>query len=162
MHACKQASKQASVGLAPIIHERNRRDSRLSYLKRAVRAYTVLWLFIVLENVEHCWGEPEQAAPCTWIDFNAEMMSWIASVYECRLCTILTWSDLKPAFIILYGQQAACRWWSFRSCCDKEEVRCSACLNLSRLRYSCQRCTVAVGPALPYQVHEDVQFSGNI
>ena len=24
------------------------------------------------------------------------MMSWIASVYECRLCTTLTWSDLQP------------------------------------------------------------------
>ena len=46
--------------------------------------------------------------------------------------------------IILYGLWAACRWWSVRSCCDKQEVRCRVCLNLSRLRYGCQRCTLAV------------------
>ena len=71
-------------------------------------------------------------------------MNWISSVYECHLYTTLTWSDLNPACIILYSWRAACRWWSVRSCCDKQEVRCHASLNLSRLRYDCQRCTLAV------------------
>ena len=56
----------------------------------------------------------------------------------------LTWSDLNPLCIILYGWWAACQWWSVRSCCDKQKVRCRASLNLSHLRYSCQRCTLAV------------------
>ena len=30
-------------------------------------------------------------------ELHAEMMSWIASVNECRLCTTLTWSDLNLA-----------------------------------------------------------------
>ena len=50
-------------------------------------------------------------------------------------------SQPRPPCIILYGRRAACRWWSGRSCCDKQEVRCRASLNLSRLRYGCQRCT---------------------
>ena len=73
-------------------------------------------------------------------------MSWIGSVYECRLCTILSWSDRNPPCIILYGRRAACHWWSIRSCCDKQEIRCSASLNLSLLCYGCQRCTLAVAP----------------
>ena len=46
--------------------------------------------------------------------------------------------------IILYGLWAACHWWSVHSCCDKLEVWCRECLNLSRLRYGCQWCTLAV------------------
>ena len=94
------------------------------------------------------------------------MMPLNQSVYECRLCMTLTWSNLNPPCIILYSQWAACRWWSVCSCCDKQEVRCRLSLNLSRLRYGCQRCTLAVAkhcPALAIiamQVHEDIQFSG--
>ena len=44
----------------------------------------------------------------------------------------------------LYSLRAACRWWSVRSCCDKQELRYRACINLSRLRYGCQRWTLAV------------------
>ena len=49
---------------------------------------------IILENVEHCGGKPEQAATMVHAHeqtkLNAEMMSWIASVYEYRLYTTLT------------------------------------------------------------------------
>ena len=72
------------------------------------------------------------------------MMSWSGSVYECRLYKTLTWSDLKLLSIILYGRQTACCWWSVHRCCDKQEVRCHASLNLSHLRYDCQRWTPAV------------------
>ena len=73
------------------------------------------------------------------------MKSWISSIYECRLCrTGLTWSDLNLPCIILYSLRAACCWSSVRSCCDKQEVKCHASLNLSRLRYGCQCCTLAV------------------
>ena len=34
---------------------------------------------------------------------HTEVMSWIASVYECRLCTTLTWSNLNPTVYNLYG-----------------------------------------------------------
>ena len=66
------------------------------------------------------------------------IMSWISSVHECCLCTTLT------STIILYSRRAACCWSLVCSCCDKQEVRCCACLNLSRLHYGCQRCTLAV------------------
>ena len=36
-----------------------------------------------------------------------------------------------------------------RSCCDKQEVRCRACFNLSCLRYGCRRCTLAVAQHCP-------------
>ena len=75
---------------------------------------------------------------------HAETKSWISTVYGCSLCRTLTWSDLNPPCIISYGLQAACRWWSVRSCCNKQEVRCRASLNLSRLRNGCQCCTLAV------------------
>ena len=39
---------------------------------------------------------------------------------------------------------AAWHWLSVRSCCDKRKVMCRACLNLSRLCYGCQHCTLAV------------------
>ena len=56
----------------------------------------------------------------------------------------------QPGVYNLYGLRAACRGWSVRSCRDKQEVRCRTCLNMSRLRYGCQRCTLAVAqPALP-------------
>ena len=35
------------------------------------------------------------------------------------------------------------------SCCDKQEVRCHVCLNLSRLCYGSQRCTLAVAQHCP-------------
>ena len=41
------------------------------------------------------------------------------------------------------------RWWSVCSSCDKQEVRCHACLNLSCLRYGCQHCTLAVTQHCP-------------
>ena len=77
------------------------------------------------------------------------MMSWISNGYECRLCMTLTWSDLNPPCIILYGWQAACHWWSVRICSDKQEVRYCASLNLSHLCYGCQRCTLAVAQHCP-------------
>ena len=49
----------------------------------------------------------------------------------------------------LYSLRAAWHWWSVRSCCDKQETRCHACLNLSRLRYIYQHCTVAVAQHCP-------------
>ena len=73
-----------------------------------------------------------------------EMMSWITSVYECRLCTTLNWSDLNPLVYTLYSQRAACRGWLVHSCCGKQEVRCRACLSLSHLCYGCCCCTLAV------------------
>ena len=74
---------------------------------------------------------------------HAEMMSWIASAYESHLCMILTWSH-STKNVILYGLRAACHWWSVHSCCDKQEVRCHACLNLSCLCYGRQRYTLAI------------------
>ena len=74
-------------------------------------------------------------------------MSWIGSIYDCCLCMTFTWSDLNPPCLILYGRRAVCRWWSVHTCCDKQEVfsvRCRASLNLSRLCYGCQRCTLSV------------------
>ena len=69
--------------------------------------------------------------------FHAEMTNLIASVYECRLCMTLTWSDLNRTVYNLYGLRAACHWWLVRS------------FNLSRLRYSCQCCTLAVAQHCP-------------
>ena len=77
-------------------------------------------------------------------------MSWISDVYECHLCTALTWSDLNPACILnLYSLRAACCWWLVCSCHDKQEVSCRACFNLSRLRSGCWRCSLAVGLHCP-------------
>ena len=45
------------------------------------------------------WGKPEQAAS-EQTKLHTEMMSWIASFYECRLYTTLTWSDLNLACLI--------------------------------------------------------------
>ena len=47
--------------------------------------------------------------------------SWITSVYDCCLCTTLTWSNLNPTRCT--GLWAACCWWSLCSSCDKQEVR---------------------------------------
>ena len=94
-------------------------------------------------SLEHCGGEPEQAANMH-MNRLSFTLKWISSVYECRLCTTLTWSDLNLPYIILYGQRPACHWWSVRSCCDKQEVRCRASLNLSCLHYGYQCCTLAV------------------
>ena len=82
---------------------------------------------------------------------NNEMMSWTDSLHVCCLCTTFTWSDLNPGrqCMSLYGLRAACRWWLVRSCCDKQEVRCHTCLNLSRLHYSFQCCTLAVAQHCP-------------
>ena len=51
--------------------------------------------------------------------------------------------DLKRSHPAMYNFV-----WSVRSCCDKQEVRCHASLNLSHLRYGCQRCTLAVTIAM--------------
>ena len=72
------------------------------------------------------------------------MMSWSGSVYECRLCTTLTWSNLNPPCISLFGRQTAYRWWLVRSCYDKQEVRCRVSINLNRFCYDSQRYTLAV------------------
>ena len=55
--------------------------------------------------------------------------------------------------------RAACHWWSVCSCRDKHEVSCRMCFHLRNFRYGCRCCTLAI--AL-HEVHEDVQFSGNI
>ena len=52
--------------------------------------------------------------------------------------------------IILYGQWAACRWWSACSCCVS--------LNLRRLHYGCQCCTLAVAPQLPCKCTRTFNF----
>ena len=102
---------------------------------------------VLLENVEHCGGEPEQAANMHMnrrsftLKWRTESVAFMSVVYA---QPFNTWSDLNLLCIILYGLQAACHWWSVRSCCDKQEVRCHASLNLNCLRYSCQRCTPAV------------------
>ena len=50
-----------------------------------------------LKFLENGGGEPKQAAN---MHINRlSMMSWIGSVYECRLCTTHTWSDLNPTRI---------------------------------------------------------------
>ena len=85
-------------------------------------------------------------ATCTLINsasrWNDELNHWVfmSAVYE---QSFNTWSDLNPACIIWYSLQAACCWWSIRSCCDK---RCCSCLNLNCLSYGCRRCTLAVAP----------------
>ena len=72
-------------------------------------------------------------------------MSWIASVYECRLCIILTWSNLNwQCIICTVCEQPAIDSWSVAAV-----TRCRRRLNLSRLCYSCQRCTLAVAQHCP-------------
>ena len=96
------------------------------------------------------WGGGWASSNCGYMHMNrliklhAEIMSWIASVYECCLCMTLTWSGLNRTMYNLYSLRAACRWWSICSCCDKHKVKCRACLNLSHLHYSCHWCTLAV------------------
>ena len=51
---------------------------------------------------------------------------------------------LRQSQPTMYGLRAVCLWWSICSCYNKQKVRCCACLNLSCLRYGCQRCTLAV------------------
>ena len=51
--------------------------------------YRILW--------EWAWASTYYAHEQTKL--HAEMMSWIASVYECCLCSTLNWSDLYPACI---------------------------------------------------------------
>ena len=115
---------------------------------------------IVTRKCEHCGGEPEQAANMHMNKLSFTLKWW--AELERLWVSFMHYPYLKrsqTAVYILYGRRAACRWWSVRSCCDKQEVRCRASLYLSRLpRYGCQRCTLAVAQ----QVHEDVQFSGNI
>ena len=49
----------------------------------------------------------------------------------------------------VHGLRVVCHWWLVRSYCDQQEVRCYASLNLSRLRYGCQHCTLAVAQHCP-------------
>ena len=77
---------------------------------------------------------------------HAEMMSWIA---ECRLSTTLTWCDLQPGMYNFVRLQVVCRWWSVRRYSDKGEVRYRG--YLSRIRYGCQCCTLAVAQHWPLQ-----------
>ena len=46
-------------------------------------------------------------------------------------------------------EQPAVDAGSVHSYCDKQEVRCRACFKLSRLRYGCRRCTLAVAQHCP-------------
>ena len=60
-------------------------------LQRWCLLVTKSWYILALEEahiVEHCGGKPEQAANMH-MNLHAEMMSWISSVYECRLCMAL-------------------------------------------------------------------------
>ena len=59
-------------------------------------------------------------------------MNWIISIYECGLCMTLTWKS-QSGVHNLYALQAACCWWAVCSCCNKQEVRCCLCFNLSHL-----------------------------
>ena len=68
----------------------------------------------------------------------AELLAFMSVVYA----RITQWSDFNPAG--MYGLWAVCLWWLIRSCCNKQEVRCHTCLNLSCLHYGCQHCTLAV------------------
>ena len=124
----KAASYNAiNCQLWPLHSSRKHSAASLQLVQPREISYKLLSILLVQENVEHCGGEPEQAADMH-MNIHAEMNS---SVYECRLCTTLTWSHLNPPCIILYGLWASCRWWSVCSCCDKQEIRCRASLNLS-------------------------------
>ena len=58
----------------------------------------------ILENVEHCGGEPEQAARIGWASrWNHELNQ---SVDESCLCKTLTWSDLNPLCILILYEPA--------------------------------------------------------
>ena len=150
--ASKQASKHthartqcspASVGLAPI-KEWAPIAFSLTFLSR-----------YMLENVEHCGGEPEQAA-ILWLHMDrlsytlkswAESLAFMSAVYARALPETVSNRQLAV---------------DDDSCRDKQEVRCRTCFNFSRLRYGCRRCTLAVAQHYLYEVHEDVQFSGKI
>ena len=106
-------------------------------------SYELRFKTILLENVKHCGGEPEQAANMHMNTLSFTLKWWAES--ECLCVSFMHNPYLKPAVgIIWYGRGEACRWWSVLSCCDKQEVRRCASLNSSRLRYGCQRCTLAV------------------
>ena len=102
------------------------------------------WL---LENVEHCGGEPEQAV--LWLHaheqnkLHTEMISWITSVYECRLCKIYTVCK-QPA---IDGRSVAA--------VTNKKVLCVLKLEPSPL-WLPMLCTGS--PALPFTSHVDVQF----
>ena len=71
----------------------------------------------------------------------------------------------SPRVICTVCEQPAVDAVSVPSCCDKQEIRCRACLNLSHLRYCCRRHTLAVAQhchspieAAYKCIHEDVQF----
>ena len=114
----------------------------------AVKPCVQNMLTIITRKCRTLWGEPEQAVYSYYgymhtNRLSTEMMSRIASLHERHLCMTLAWSNLNPGrqCMSLYGLWAACCWWSFHSCCDKHEVQCRVCLNLSCLRYGFQCCT---------------------
>ena len=86
-----------------------------------------------------------------WLHMNrlsfmlAELLAFMSAVYAWPLP-----EAISTPRVILYGLWAACHWCrAVRSCCDKQEVRCRTCFNLSRLRYGCRRCTLAVAQHCP-------------
>ena len=127
---------------------------------------TTIWLLTILEMNNVGVSLSKQLL---WLyALHAPIMSWIASVYEWRLCMTFTWSDLNPVYIIWWFGSSL-PLWLVRSCCDKQEVRCCACLNLSRLCYGCQCCILLVAQHCPspmYWGHLLCKcirtFSGNI
>ena len=72
----------------------------------------VSWL---LENVEHCGGEPEQAVNMHMNRLSFTLKWWAESV---AFMSVIYVRPLPEAIrvnllcIILYGRRAACRWWS--------------------------------------------------
>ena len=84
---------------------------------------------------------------CTWIDLSftlkwwAESLAFMSVVYARPLPEVISTG--------VHGLRVVCHWWLVRSCCDQLEVRCCASLNLSRLRYGCQHCTLAVPQHCP-------------
>ena len=94
-------------------------------------------------NVEHCGGEPEQAANMHMNRLSFTLKWWAESVaFMSRLCTTLTWSDLNPAYnFVRSASSLPLMVGSVRSC--------RACLNLSCLRYGLPTLHSGSSPALP-------------
>ena len=82
------------------------------------------------------------------------MMSWITSIYECRLCMVLTRSNLIPACIICtHCKQSAVDCWSVAAVTNKSKVPCVLKLEPSPLQLPTLHSNSS--PAL----HVDIQFS---
>ena len=86
----------------------------------------------------------------TWIEkVHTEIMSWIVSVYECRLCTTLTWSDLNSVCIICtVCEQLAIDGRSITALTNKSKVPCVIELEPSPVRLLMLHS--GSSPALPF------------